>query len=104
MKTYRIVNRKRFRIFQIMMIILLTATIVFLSFFILTKLSLGEKVNETDSIRVVEGDTLWDIANKISEYSNKKLDVREIVYEIKTLNNINGSDIYPGDVLIIPDI
>lgn len=54
------------------------------------------KSEETITVRY--GDTLWDIAKDID--SDK--DLREIVYEIKELNNIHDSNVYPGDEIIIP--
>ena len=104
MKRYRVVNRKRFMIFQIVSIILLAAIIFTGSLFIYNRLSLGDELYEENTIKVVDGDTLWSIANRLVENSNKSVDVRKVIYEIKELNNIDDSQIYPGDLIRIPEI
>ena len=48
---------------------------------------------------VKKGDTLWDIVGK---GINEKYDIRNEVYLIKKLNNLQTSNIYPGQQLIIP--
>ena len=50
-------------------------------------------------ITVESGDTLWSIA---SEYSNNRNDVRKLIYEISNLNELESSDIYIGQQLLIP--
>ncbi|MDD4066656.1 MAG: LysM peptidoglycan-binding domain-containing protein [Clostridia bacterium] len=54
---------------------------------------------------VCHGDTLWSIAKIVKEnninYKNK--DIREIIYEIKELNNMEISNIYIGNKLTIPE-
>ena len=55
---------------------------------------------------VSSGETLWEIARieaaNNDYYANQ--DVRYIVKDIKTLNNLKSSDLYPGQELIIPNI
>ena len=52
------------------------------------------------------GDTLWTIAQKESKnnkyYQDK--DVREIVYELKKINNMQSSDLNIGQEIKIPKI
>ena len=45
------------------------------------------------------GETLWDIAKK---YSRPNADPRPVVYNIKVINKLNSSIIYPGQVLAVP--
>jgi LysM repeat protein len=47
---------------------------------------------------VEQGQTLWEISKKY--YPNK--DPREIIYDVKQLNNID-SIIYPGQQIMLPD-
>lgn len=48
---------------------------------------------------VQEGETLWDIASGIASDSD---DIRQVVYELQTVNNISGTeDLHPGQRLII---
>lgn len=48
---------------------------------------------------VVTGDTIWYIA-KNNNYIKK--DIREVVWEIQKINNVEDSLIYPGQTLKIP--
>jgi LysM repeat protein len=54
---------------------------------------------------VSNGDTLWEIAklekNTNEYYKNK--DIREIVFDIKKVNNLQTSDIYEHQKLLIPN-
>ncbi len=56
----------------------------------------GEKYRE---VVVKEGDTLWVIAKRITQ---KEDDVRKTVWEIRNLNDLDGSLIRPGQVLKVP--
>ena len=53
---------------------------------------------------VISGDTLWSISkeeSKNNKYFENK-DIREIVNEIKRINNLKNSDLKIGQKLIIP--
>ena len=55
---------------------------------------------------IVEGDTLWSIAqNEINtnEYYKNK-DIREVMYEIKKINNLENGKLIIGKKIIIPQI
>ena len=54
----------------------------------------GERV-----IIVSSGDTLWDIASDIRETGQ---DVRRVVYDLKSRNNLTSSVLQAGQSLIIP--
>jgi nucleoid-associated protein YgaU len=51
------------------------------------------------SVIVSSGDTLWDIA---AEYAGEGTDVRKMVYSIKKRNDLTGSSLQAGQLLIIP--
>lgn len=55
--------------------------------------------NVYKEVIVREGDTLWKIAleNMPPDY-----DVRKMVYEIKVINKIIDSNIYPGELIKVP--
>ena len=55
------------------------------------------EVVHTEEYVVSDGDTLWSIA---SEYKQEKQDVREYVYQLRELNNIDCI-IYPGQTIQI---
>lgn len=50
------------------------------------------------TITIQQGETLWDIAN---EYVNPNQDIRDYIYKIKELNNMNTSELYTGQELKI---
>lgn len=85
----KIVNKKRF----ISVITILTIVVITL----FSKCSATKKV-ETEEITVSTGDTLWSIA---CEYKKTGQDVREYLYTLRELNNLNDCIIYPGQVLKI---
>lgn len=51
-----------------------------------------------EKVIVAKGDTLWSIAQTIDG------NINENIFEIKKLNNLNDSDIYVGQELLIPVI
>lgn len=57
--------------------------------------------NEEQVVTVHSGDTLWAIAKR---FSDSKHDIRYIIYRIKDRNELNTSEINPGQTLIIPSI
>jgi len=91
---YRIKNKKR---------LVLSLTLVM---FILMSCFLGtvtgkEQTKEKTYIEytVTYGDTLWNIAER---HNFSGADVREVIYNIKTANALEGSDIEHGRTLLIP--
>lgn len=97
----KIVNFKRFSMFVIGVILMI---VLFISIFNTKSLSR----TEIDYIEftVSSNDTLWKIANIVKEnninYNNK--DVREIIFEIKKINNLTDSSLYNNQVITIPEI
>ena len=56
--------------------------------------------NAVREVKVQAGDTMWDIAARTA---HKDMDVREMVYAMKELNNISDSGtLVPGTVLKVP--
>ena len=51
----------------------------------------------TQTVIVKSGDTLWDIAE---QYKPDNIDIREYIYDVKTLNNIS-STIHEGDTILV---
>ena len=54
---------------------------------------------EIDKVIVQNGDTLWNLAKR---YYGENTDLREVIYEIRKINNMNNSDIRPGQKIKIP--
>jgi len=95
----RIVNVKKFIISTTILSLL-----IFLVVCILVKATYSCSKLDYKTLYVTRGDTLWKIAseekNKNSYYKNK--DVRDIIYDIKEINNLNVSDLKIGQELKIP--
>jgi nucleoid-associated protein YgaU len=51
-----------------------------------------------NSVVVQSGDTLWSIASSL----DGDADVRAVVYRIQQLNALEGADLVPGQVLVLP--
>jgi nucleoid-associated protein YgaU len=51
-----------------------------------------------NSVVVQSGDTLWSIASSLAGDA----DVRAVVYRIQQLNALEGADLVPGQVLVLP--
>lgn len=96
----KIVNKKKF----IRSIILILGILIIGLFGINSTYSKTEISYKEDYI--ISGDTLWSIAenqvNTNEYYKNK--DVREVMYEIKQLNNITNGNLEVGQKIVIPSI
>lgn len=55
----------------------------------------------TRNIYVSSGDTIWSIARGIQQ-SNSNINIQNIVCDIEKINDLKGSNIYIGQVLVIP--
>jgi len=90
-KKYRLKNKKRFILF-----------ISFITFAFLTALftvsAHGYKEYEYKEITVLQGDSLWSIAEKHCASG----DIREYIYKIMEINHLSKSNIYAGSKLYIP--
>ena len=97
----KIVNIKKF----IRSIILLVMFLSLLTFIFVNK-SFSHSETIYKKIYISSGDTLWNIAkmekNNNTYFENK--DIREIVYELQTINNLNNSNLKIGQELNIPTI
>ncbi|HLS54059.1 MAG TPA: LysM peptidoglycan-binding domain-containing protein [Tissierellaceae bacterium] len=97
MRKYRIVNKTRFTLFilslivLIYLVVLLTSTVVRAQEFKLAKKHLEYQIKK--------GDTIWNIALK---YKPDKYDVRKMVYDIKEYNQLDNYYLYPGDTIKVP--
>ncbi len=78
--------------------VLLIAVVVF---FLLLASAVGaqNQVVPTAQHVIAAGETLWTIAGSVTPAGG---DVRVTVADIRRLNDLEGTTIYPGDVLIVP--
>ena len=90
---YRVADRRRFLSILSFLVIILILMASILSAKAST--SLG---TPTDFIVVMEGDTLWELA----ETHCSKGDLRSYIYEVRQLNGLQSNTIYPGQGLLLP--
>ena len=97
----RIVNLKKFvfSVFLVLMVILVVSLFI-------SKSTLSHTETSYKVIYVAKGDTLWSIAKEeVSNndyYSGK--DIRDVVDNIGSLNNLYNSNLKIGDELKIPTL
>lgn len=95
-KKIKIVDKMRFTI--ALFLLLAAISCVFMLTF--NTVSGKENTKYKDYV-VARGDTLWTIADIVS---SEEIDIREIVYELSVVNDIDGNGtIYPGQTLKIPE-
>ncbi|MBZ2173805.1 LysM peptidoglycan-binding domain-containing protein [Schnuerera sp. xch1] len=97
-RRYRIVNKRKFISFLVLMFIVITV----IAFLLISDNEVYSSTYRENykEILVREGDTLWNIAidNMPDEY-----DVRKMVFEIRKFNSMKDTtSIYPGDLIKIP--
>ena len=100
-KRYKVISKVRFFLFIITMSAMLTILVVsLLSNNEVYGSNYGYAYNYNE-VKIVKGDTLWMIA---LESMPEGYDVREMIYKIKVINEMDISNIYPGDIIKIPII
>lgn len=90
------------RIIKLNIIVIL---IIIILFFVHST-SLSYKEMEYSEIYISSGDTLWNIA-KAQQQNNdyyKGKDIREIIFNIKKVNNLSSSEIVENQKLLIPTL
>lgn len=102
MKKMKIVNMKKFVRSICVLVGILIALILFFP-----KATLSHNENEHpnyETISVTKGDTLWSIASKQQEnnpYYTEK-DIRDIIKQLKKLNQLENSELQIGQTLKVP--
>lgn len=96
----RIVNKRKFMRSLIIVIGLIMISLLGINYtYSKTEISYREDY-------ILEGDTLWSIAedevNTNQYYKNK--DIRNVVYEIKKINNLQDGNLSIGQKILIPQI
>lgn len=88
----RIVNHKKF--------IKSVAIVMFLliGLFNISIAKTDKKEAEIITYTITKGDTLWSIAK---EYTSNTKDIRQTIYEIEKLNNLDNATIYAGQTIQI---
>ena len=93
--------RKRRRVTFLVLVVM----VIVMSFMFNTPSLSSTQINYVE-YTVSNNDTLWSIATLIKEnnVNYNRTDIREIIYEIKKLNNKDTSAIIENEKLIIPEI
>ena len=85
----KIVNKKRF---------ITAITIMLLRVISIFNLCFAKEEVLTEAYVVSRGETLWSIS---SEYKKDGQDIRQYIYELREINNLNDCMIYPGQTIKI---
>lgn len=95
-KRYMIINKKRFFTFITISLLLLIILITMIVSF-----SNAYSVEQDAYIeyRVGKGDSLWKISDY---YSPGQMDIRQFIYEVQKLNDMETGAIYENDIIKIP--
>lgn len=97
----KIKNKKKFR-----RAIFIVVFFTILGIILLSNQTLSHGEVKTKTIYISGGETLWGIAQMELENNNffENKSIREVIYNIKSINNLENSYIYEGQKLIIPYI
>lgn len=103
MRTQR--QRKKYRItskFRFILTMMILFTLLITGFNAITGSDTSTALTKPQyvQVKVVSGDTLWDLAN---QYKADDTDTRKAVYEICRINEIDASDLKPDMVIQIPE-
>lgn len=91
-------NKKKF-IRAIVLTLLISIGLIFL----VSTNTFSHQELKYKTIAIVDGDTLWDIAEKEQKNNNyyKGQDIRDIIGNIKSINNLKNSNLKMGQTLEI---
>lgn len=83
-------------------ILILAISIVLM--LIMSNKALSHQEVKYKSVSVTSGDTLWDIADKEQKTNNyyKGNDIRDVIENIKSVNNLKSSSLKINQILDIP--
>ena len=93
-KRYRIKNKFRFVFFVTLFVLICSLAIG--AVFPVAASSSGRRMTQ---VKVQSGDTLWDLART---YGDQNKDIREVIYDICSINGISASELYVGTTIYIP--
>lgn len=75
--------------------------IVLVTFGFFTSFGFSKQQINTYEFQISTNDTIWSIAKDICK-NNDKLNIQNVILEIKKVNNLDSSDIYAGQIINIP--
>jgi hypothetical protein len=92
-KRYRLKNKRRFAAFIVLFVMITVFTGMIVNAGATSSVRHVHKV-----VKVKSGDSLW----KIASANNENKDIREYIYNIKEINQLDSDVIYAGQVLLLP--
>lgn len=97
---------RKLNVKRIMKLIIVMVVLVIVILLFIHSTSLSYKDTQYREIYVCSGDTLWDIAKHEQENNNyyKGKDIREIIFDIKKVNNLSSSDLNINQKILIPSL
>lgn len=95
----KIVNKKKFLTTNIVMILF-----IFIILLLISKCTLSHADIEYTKTYIEYGDTLWNIAQEQQNNNNyyKDREIREIITDIKKVNNLKSCNLSVGQEIKIP--
>lgn len=97
MKKYKITNMKRFISFIVVLILIIGATVVAFA----TINHREYTMVNTKVVVVSEGQSIWTIV-ETNNLIPEGMDIREYIHNVRELNNLETSLIYPGQIIELP--
>jgi LysM repeat protein len=91
-KKYVLKNKSKF-FSSLSIILILVFTMVYMA------VASGFEESRYKTITIKPGDTLWSIAEK----NAGNIDIREYIYNVKKINNMDSGKIYENTSIIIPE-
>jgi len=92
------VKRKRVNPVKVLRLAVVTLLLVIIMIFTVKTSASGSPKVRFVEVTVCPGDTLWDISREYTRGEN----IEKVIYDIKKINKMQKSDIYPGQTLKIP--
>lgn len=89
--------KNKFKFIRAILILLFILSVLF------CKTTFSYKEIEYITYYVEEGDTLWSIAKELSMKNSyyKNTDIREIIDEIRSINNLHSGNIFVNQALLV---
>lgn len=75
--------------------------IALLCIFVLKQKCIANKQMEMKEVIVTSNDTIWNLAQNVCE-KNNKLNIQNVIIDIKKINKLENSKIYVGQTIYIP--
>lgn len=92
------IRKKTLNYRKFVRVISITLILMVVMIFTIKSNASGSTEDSFKEIIVCKGDTLWSI----SKFYGNGEDIQKVIYDLMKCNNLNKSDIFPGQKLKIP--